>query len=119
MTAASGRQRFQWSNFSGHFQWFDELAHFEYHAKVAGIVLDEFFIDQNDIGLVEGNEEIENDLEDEAEDGDEDDPLNSSQGFHALQEKFTKFFMVRVLTGPKQIFKFCYDQGFHATEESA
>ena len=40
--------------------------------------MDEFFIDQNDIGLVEGNEEIENDLEDEAEDGDEDDPLNSS-----------------------------------------
>ena len=40
--------------------------------------MDEFFIDQNDIELVEGNEEIENDLEDEAEDGDEDDPLNSS-----------------------------------------
>ena len=40
--------------------------------------MDEFFIDQNDIGLVEGNEEIENGLEDEAEDGDEDDPLNSS-----------------------------------------
>ena len=45
---------------------------------MSGIVLDEFFIDQNDIGLVEENEEIENDLEDEAEDGDEDDPLNSS-----------------------------------------
>ena len=57
--------------------------------------MDEFFIDQNDIGLVEENEEIENDLEDNLEDdfeddledkdedGDEDeeaenDPLNSS-----------------------------------------
>ena len=49
--------------------------------------MDEFFIDQNDIGLVEENEEIENDLEnnleDDLEDGDEDeeaenDPLNSS-----------------------------------------
>ena len=53
--------------------------------------MDEFFIDQNDIGLVEENEEIENDLEDnleddledDLEDGNEDeeaenDPLNSS-----------------------------------------
>ena len=37
-------------------------------------------------------------------------------GFPRAQEKFSKFFMIRALTGPKNIFKI-FGKGFHALKK--